>query len=243
MTTNPASPIGFTARDLAAVRCLVSCFETSKPRGNPSAFAVLNDGAGISYGLHQATHKSGTLAAVVEAYCKMPQSRHAGTLVQYLATFKDKRESIITSAARNPAIQKALIEAAADPWMTAAQHHVFDREYMQPALGDCKKRGFTLPLLLAMVYDSRVQGGWHICAGRVATIPDERAWALSYFDVRERWLKAQTNDARKTTYRPQALRNLAAVGNWGLVGPFNVQKGKGFITVTEADIQAGTVGQ
>ena len=238
-----ASPTGYTARDLAAARCLVSCFETGVPRGNPSALAVLDDGAGISYGLHQATHKSGSLAAVVATYCEMPQARHASVLDQYLATLHDRREGNVEQAAKNDNLKAALIEAAADPWMIAAQHKVFDKNYMQPALADCAKRGFPLPLTLALVYDSRIQGGWHICAGRVSET-SEKVFVLKYLDARESYLKSLASKAaRKSVYRPQALRALASAGNWNLVAPFAVQVGRSLVTVKETDVQAGIVGQ
>ena len=49
---------------------IVNVFESGKAFGDFSAVAVLNDGAGISYGFCQFTHRSGALAAVLEQYLK-----------------------------------------------------------------------------------------------------------------------------------------------------------------------------
>ncbi|MCV4614446.1 hypothetical protein OFM04_31600, partial [Escherichia coli] len=47
---------------------LVRRFESGRESGNYSAVAVLDDGAGISYGAFQFTHRSGLLAETVERY-------------------------------------------------------------------------------------------------------------------------------------------------------------------------------
>src|SRR5687768_4871313 len=54
--------------DIKKAMAIVSIFETGKPRGNYATVAVLNDGAGISYGIKQFTHRSGSLLQVIEKY-------------------------------------------------------------------------------------------------------------------------------------------------------------------------------
>ncbi len=54
--------------DISKAMAIVSIFETGKPHGNYAALVVLNDGAGISYGIKQFTHRSGSLLQVVEKY-------------------------------------------------------------------------------------------------------------------------------------------------------------------------------
>ena len=58
----------FSDDDRAKALAIVNIFETSRAFGDPAAVAVLNDGAGVSYGINQFTHRSGALAAVVETY-------------------------------------------------------------------------------------------------------------------------------------------------------------------------------
>ena len=60
----------FSTLDLLKALAIVNVFETGKPFGEFTAVAVLNDGAGISYGISQFTHRSGSLAAVIERYPK-----------------------------------------------------------------------------------------------------------------------------------------------------------------------------
>ncbi len=58
----------FTEKDKLKALAIVHVFETSNPFGDYAACVVLNDGAGVSYGINQFTHRSGSLAAVVREY-------------------------------------------------------------------------------------------------------------------------------------------------------------------------------
>src|SRR5256885_6130459 len=58
----------FTEKDKLKALAIVNIFETSRAFGDYAACVVLNDGAGVSYGINQFTHRSGSLAAVVETY-------------------------------------------------------------------------------------------------------------------------------------------------------------------------------
>ena len=58
----------FTEQDKLKALAIVSIFETSKPFGSYAACVVLNDGAGVSYGIAQFTHRSGSLWEVVDRY-------------------------------------------------------------------------------------------------------------------------------------------------------------------------------
>ena len=60
--------MSFSDNDKLKAMAIVSVFETGKAFDDLSAVAVLNDGAGISYGLSQFTHRSGALAEVLEKY-------------------------------------------------------------------------------------------------------------------------------------------------------------------------------
>ena len=54
-----------TVEDARRIKSIVSVFETGKAEGDPAAVVVLPDGAGISYGLHQATDRAGSLDEIV----------------------------------------------------------------------------------------------------------------------------------------------------------------------------------
>ncbi len=58
----------FTKRDKVIALSICHIFETSKPLGRADVVAILKDGAGISYGIPQGTHKSGNLADIIERY-------------------------------------------------------------------------------------------------------------------------------------------------------------------------------
>ena len=58
----------FIPTDKAKAFAIVKTFETSDPAGDYAACVVLNDGAGVSYGISQFTHRSGSLYAVAERY-------------------------------------------------------------------------------------------------------------------------------------------------------------------------------
>ena len=59
---------GFSETAVLTASAIVRVFETGSARGNYSAVAVLNDRAGVSYGVSQFTHRSGSLGRVVERY-------------------------------------------------------------------------------------------------------------------------------------------------------------------------------
>jgi hypothetical protein len=61
----------FSKLDLNLAATIVHIFETGRPFGDYAACVVLDDGAGISYGISQFTHRSGSLGAVVERYIKL----------------------------------------------------------------------------------------------------------------------------------------------------------------------------
>ncbi|HEX2640112.1 MAG TPA: hypothetical protein VHL50_06050, partial [Pyrinomonadaceae bacterium] len=60
----------FSDSDKLKALAVVSIFETSRPLGDFGAVAVLPDGAGISYGFCQFTHRSGALVEVLAVYLR-----------------------------------------------------------------------------------------------------------------------------------------------------------------------------
>ena len=58
----------FSATEKLKALALVAAFETGSALGKFSTVAVLDDGAGVSYGFCQFTHRSGALADVLDRY-------------------------------------------------------------------------------------------------------------------------------------------------------------------------------
>lgn len=222
----------FSERDKAAARLIIRLFETGQKGGDYSAVAVLHDQAGISYGVNQATHKSGSLAAVVKAYTANPQAI-VKELADYLPSLSHTDQSSIDSLARDAHCKKLLADAGADPLMHLVQVEVFDRLYLKPAIEACDGSGFVEALSLAVIYDSMNQGGYDDCRDHVVGVSEEHAWVQRYVEVREQWLldapKRIRNQAKAkviadSVYRPRALKKLIAENNWKLTTPFVLRK-------------------
>lgn len=224
-------------RTLAAARVVVSLFETGKKHGNPAALAVLDDGAGLSYGLHQATHRAGSLAKIVQAYAIL-QPLQTAIANDWYKLLINTSAANVTAQADNQKLRNWLKAAAHDPLMLRAQHEVFDREYLQPAMRECDQHGFNEPLSRVVVYDAFIQGGWRVCRDRTndkhSAPVAEQEWIDDYLDVREAYLASlKSKAARASVYRPRALRELVKAGNWGLATPFKVRGSE----ITEVDLQ------
>lgn len=213
----------FTARDKAAARAIISCFETGKPNGNYAAVAVLADGAGISYGCHQATHDSGALLAVVKAFItRTVGSELAVALLPYLGRLQSKAYIKELAADRN--LHNLLRRAGRTPEMRAAQDEVFDEKYMSKALAACEGSGFTRALTLAVMYDSHIHGSWATIRDRVPSDLSEQKWVNAYVQARKSWLATHRKTIlRKTIYRMEAFERLIVSGNWSLATPFTVR--------------------
>lgn len=211
----------FSERAKSAVRAIVSVFETGKADGDYSAVAVLADGAGISYGAHQATHRSGSLALVVVEYLKaVPDS----PLSAYLPELRDKSNGSIERTSRNQTLKAGLRQAGRSAEMKAAQNVVFDKKYMQPAISAAEGSGFKHPLTLAVIYDSKIQGSYDRVRDRVPAGLTEQVWAKRFIAERRSFLANNRKSiVRGTVYRPDALSKLAEAGNWNLNTPFTVR--------------------
>lgn len=225
--------MAFSERDKAAVRAIISVFETGKARGNPGAVAVLRDGAGISYGMHQATHKSGSLYKVVYWYCHL-NGMFANDLTPYLPRLKNT--AVRQQCAADDTLKRLLRQAGEhDPIMRQAQDAVFDRDYMTPAIDAVEGSGWNLPLSLAVVYDSHIHGGWKKVRDKVTLEnSSEKEWITRYVTTRE-WHLANAGRSgsvfqpkdrrhaellRSTVYRMDTFRALIKADNWQLTTPF-----------------------
>lgn len=213
---------GFTTEDKLTAASIVRIFETGKPLGDYAAVAVLDDGAGISYGISQFTHRSGSLADVVERYIAERGSVGRMILEDRLPKMKDTSRIAVRDLSTDEQLKSALRAAAATREMRYAQEHVATTRYMKPALDECQRLGFTQPLSLAVVYDSITHGSWSKIRDMVGVSPtQEKVWITDYVRLRDMWLGSLPR-LQKTRYRTKFFLGQIATGRWKLELPINV---------------------
>ncbi len=221
----------FTEKDKMKALAIVHVFETGKPFGDYAACVVLNDGAGISYGINQFTHRSGSLAAVVKAYLATPAVTGRQMLASKLPMLNDRSDASISSLAADREFRRVLSAAAAVEEMRSAQREIAYTRYLKPALDVCDTMRFDNPLSLAVVYDSLTHGSWDWIAARVNAVVhsagagapvNEKAWITEYVRRRHRWL-TEIRRLRVTNYRTKFFLDQIAIGNWDLRLPISVQ--------------------
>lgn len=212
----------FTRTDKLKALAIVHVFETSRPMGNYAALAVLGDGAGISYGISQFTHRSGALLAVAKRYLDAGGAVAADIIRSRLSMLADRLPEAIEKLAADSEFRTALVDAATTREMRAAQVDTSDELYLQPAVEICRRLGFLLPLSLAVIYDSVVHGSFNRVARTVGVpVDDEKIWITEYVRRRDQWLLAYRRLAN-TRYRTRFFRRQIAAGNWQLALPMIV---------------------
>lgn len=218
----------FTASAIGTTSAIVRIFETGSAKGDYSEIAVLNDGAGISYGISQFTHRSGSLFDVVSRYLRKGGSAGRPTLAGNLPLLRQRTHAAIVSLAANDSFKKALSATGATPEMREAQESVAFERYMRPAIVACEGSGFTLPLSLAVIYDSMTHGSYHTIRDRVRLSRSgmtptefEKRWVTEYVRRRDAWL-ASIPRLRAARYRTRFFLNQITAGRWHLKLPLNV---------------------
>jgi chitosanase len=159
--------MSFSSVDKLKALAIVRVFETSEPLGDYSAVAVLDDGAGVSYGISQFTHRSGSLVAVVERYLGNGGAVGRAVIEDTLYYLKRSDGAAIAAVAGDERFKKALRAAGITREMREAQERVAFERYLKPAIEACEGSGFVLPLSLAVVYDSMTHGSWEKIRVRV----------------------------------------------------------------------------
>lgn len=218
----------FTDLDKLKAIAIVNIFETGRPFGDYAALAVLNDGAGISYGISQFTHRSGALLAVVLRYLLTGGVAARQVLEQRLSILRTASAAAIARAADDAHLKNALRAAATTAEMREAQHHVAYHRFLLPAVRACEGSGFNLPLSLAVIYDSINHGSWEMIRDRVRlpepavrSVGFEKAWITTYVRERHSWLRSIPR-LKPTTYRTTFFLGQIAAGNWQLRLPLTV---------------------
>lgn len=215
-------------------KAIVSVFETGKAVPDYTACTILSDGAGISYGAHQATDRADSLDAILIRALDLGIGR-ADEVRRVLALLQADATTRYTSIATAPAeIQQAgaLLRAlGADPVMQRAQEEVFEAGYWIPAQRQAEEMGLVLPLSWAVVYDTCIHSGPGGVASIRARFPElpparggsEQAWVSAYVRARRAWLASRGGIVAATVYRMDAFLALIAAGNWSLTPPFKVR--------------------
>lgn len=223
--------MNFSQKIKLIVLAIVHIFETSKPLGEYAACVVLRDGAGVSYGINQFTHRSGSLLAVVKRYLKKGGTISRAALEAALPLLTRTDTSAIVQLSNDAGFKRALRAAAATREMREAQHEISDEKYLRPAVKACEGSRFVLPLSLAVIFDSINHGSFAKIRDRVkiaranfaTDLEFEKAWIYSYVKNRDAWLENHSNPLlRQTDYRTDFFLAQIARGNWTLELPMNV---------------------
>lgn len=221
--------MSFPERIKLLAMAIVHIFETSKPFGKFDAYAVLDDGAGVSYGLSQFTHRSGSLLAVIEKYLDLGGSVSAAKFREILPDLNKKSAAAINRTAQDGKFKAALKAAAKTEEMQRAQTEIAQSNYFQKAVEACKGSNFVLPMSLAVIYDSINHGSWEKIRDRVqldrkdfrSDEAFEKAWITQYVKNRDAWLESVPR-LKKTAYRTDFFLAQIARGNWTLKLPLDV---------------------
>jgi chitosanase len=234
--------MSFSERSRLIALAVVHIFETGKPLGDYSAVAVLDDGAGISYGINQFTHKSGSLLKVVQRYSTLGGAVGMGNINGWIDTLAKKTPLAITAAAGSAELKSALRKAAETPEMQLAQQQVMEEMYLRPAIEACEGSGFESTLALAVIYDSINHGSFAKIRDRVtidrsgypSNAAFERAWIKAYCQERLAWLSGARGSLKNTVYRPKFFLKEIEKANWDLNLPLNVNLGSGTVRLGES---------
>ena len=225
-----------TKEQKRVVDCVLSIFETGKipSRASYSTCTILSDGAGISYGKHQATDRAGSLDKIVQLYIEKN-----GVVAEQLKPFLARlsaNETAKLNPNKQPVWAQKLVEilksAGEDPVMREAQDEIFDSGYWIPALGHASNIGLKTALGYLVVYDTCIHSGPGGIANIRAKFPeaspskggDEKAWITAYVKARRGWLLGNSNPlVQKTVYRMDAFDVLINTDSWDLIAPLKVR--------------------
>lgn len=213
---------------------IVGVFETGRPDPDYGACTILRDGAGISYGAHQATDGADSLDAILLRALDLGISRadEVRVALSLMQADASTRYSSISAAPAEIRQAVTLLRAlGSDPVMQRAQEEVFEANYWIPAQRQAEEMGLRTPLAWAVVYDTCIHSGPGGVARVRARFPElpparggaEAAWISAYVRARRAWLAAQGGIVAGTVYRMDAFLSLIAAGAWDLVLPVTVR--------------------
>lgn len=207
--------MAFTDKAKLTALAIVHVFETSKPFGDYSAVAVLNDGAGVSYGVSQFTHRAGSLRKVVNTYLGMGGKVGEAVLRDRMHVLMDTGPHAVRQLSHDQQFKDALRFAGETGEMKLAQNQIAENFYLLPSIEACEGSGFECPLSLAVVYDSINHGSFAKIRDRVPAHLPEKQWITTYVQKRDAWLESSAKLAA-TDYRTDFFLAQIARGNWDL---------------------------
>jgi len=205
---------------------IVNIFESGRPLGDYGCVTVMKGDTGhLTYGRSQTTLESGNLALLLHAYCDAGGAL-SDALTPFLPAFDHKDFKLDI----NEKVKGLLRDAGHDPVMKKAQDDFFDRVYWASALKSADYIGVKKPLGISVIYDSRIQGAYHIIRdltisryGRVNAAGEDE-WIKAYVSVRRDWLANNPNEAlHPTVYRMDAFKSLIDENKWDLPLPLTVR--------------------
>lgn len=211
------------------IQSIVSVFETSSLAPRYDIVTCLSDGPVIkgkrikqvTYGKHQTT-EFGNLKGLIKMYVDR-NGRFAKDFTAYLPLLG----MIQHPMADNVNFKLLLKLSAEDPIMRQAQDDFFDLYYWQPAMNFFAANLFTLPLSMAVIYDSYVHSGgipsWlrdDFAERTPLNKGDEKKWITAYVNARDYWLEHHPDKIlRNTDYRTDAWQDAIKENNWDLKQP------------------------
>lgn len=205
------------------IKTIVNIFETGRIAGDYSAIGIIPGDAGhLSYGRSQSTLGRGTLADLLNEYCRRTDAKFATALHPYLARVENKDYTLDNDAG----FRAILKQAGSDPAMQSAQDDFFDRAYFIPACTAAAAMGVVSPLGTAVVYDSLIQGGWRKLKAQfpsLVSLGGEACWIPRYIALRRPWLETLPAPLPATVYRMDMFSRLIGANNWGLALPIEVR--------------------
>jgi chitosanase len=229
-----------TATQGRTVQAIVNLFETGHVLGDYGQVTVLAGDTGhLTFGRSQTTLGSGNLHKLLQRYCENAGARFGRRITPFLPQVA-ARDHALDDHTR---LHNLLRATADDPVMRDVQDQFFDQGYFQPAIRTGERLGITLPLGMAVVYDSFVHGSWAKIRDRVQGTPasvGEKIWVAAYVAARRHWLATHPRaDLRATVYRMDSFLRLIDLGAWGLELPLVVRDSE-ISTVTLSGTPPGT---
>jgi len=203
--------------------------------GSPASLQTADDGI-VSYGMHQATLRSGALLRVIERYVDRSRTSVAAMLSTYFERLRSKDITLRTDQKFLTLLRKA----AEEPAMSAAQNEIFSETYFRPAVDRAASAGLRSPLAAAIFYDTAVQGGLSSVMKRTGTPridgPSAEVLYLRLFLLERRSYLLEVAERKRSAgaygqaemlenaaaHRIDGLLALLNSGNLNLTGSFSV---------------------
>lgn len=231
---------GLTADQKRRAEQITSVFENDTLELQYAYIENLGDGRGFTAGRAGFTTATGDLVLVAERYAMDAPTALLAGLLPRLRELAASGSDSVTGLEDLPA---AWSQAASDARFHAAQDHVSDQLYYQPAVTNWRREGLVSALSLAAIYDAIIQHGegddpdglpamiqraGRRAGGNPASGVGEAAWLQAFLEVRLATLGNAVNPAtraqwRESTDRVQPFQALLAAQNWKLDGPIHIQ--------------------